>query len=334
VKKLVFHLLLWTPLLLIAAALFHLAFRTNLPQLVYMDSIRNMPFGCLDLVSDAYVYKMKPGPCALENIEYDTVLTHDAEGFRVSRPEPHYDVAVIGDSHAHGVGVADDQTFAHLLSSEHHRRARNLAIGSYATRRELDVLGEYGRDADYVVLQYCENDANENHATLKLGDEALRAQIEASLKDIMADYEQGKALGYRKPLQDLARKLLHHDYTSKVQWRTDLNTRNIEQEAHDFAKILDRYRPLLEGKRLIILESSGWLSNSPRFKTRFSTELGYLGWPQSRVLDSTKILADGDSFVLDDHLNASGHRKLAAVIDAEIAAWERADPILDSRPPK
>ena len=330
-KKLVFHLLLWTPLLLIAAALFHLAFRTNLPQLVYMDSIRNMPFDCLDLVPDAYVYKMKPGPCALRNLEYDTVLTHDADGFRVSPPAPHYDVAVVGDSHAHGVGVGDDQTFAHLLSSEHHRRVRNLAIGSHATRRELDVLDTYGRDADYVVLQYCENDANENNATLKLGPEALRSQIEASLKDIMADYEQGKALGYRKPLQDLARKLLDHSYTSKATWREDLQIRNIEQEAHDFAKILDRYRTLLEGKRLIILESSGWLSNSPRFKTRFATELGYLDWPQARVLDTTKILADGDSFVLDDHLNAGGHRKLAAAIANEIDDWERADPVLDSR---
>lgn len=333
-KKFVSYALLWTPLLMISAMVSYLMFLTNVPQLLYMDSIRNLPLRCLDLVSDDYVYKMRPGACVLENIEYDTVLTHDADGFRESRPASHYDVAVIGDSHAHGVGVGDDQTFAYVLSSEFRYHVRNLAIGSFATRRELEVLSKYGRDVDYVVLQYCENDANENNATLKLSREALRSQIEASLKDIMASYEQGKAMGYRRPLQDLARMLFDRAYSSKTAWRKDLNNRNMEQEAFDFAHILARYRSLLEGKRLIILESSGWLSNSPRFKARFATELGYLGWPQSRVLDTTEILDDEDSFELDDHINASGHRKLAAAIANEIAGWERADPIIAPRPAK
>ncbi len=333
-KKLVLYTLLCTPLLTISAVVLYLGVLTNVPQLLYMDSLRNLPFKCLEFVSDDYVYRAKPGPCVLQNVEYDTVLTHGADGFRESMPASHYDVAVIGDSHAHGVGVRDDQTFAYVLSLEYRYHVKNLAMGSFATRRELEVLGEYGRDVDYVVLQYCENDANENSASLKLSREALRSQIESGLQDIMATYDAGKAMGYRKPLHDLGIMLLDGAYSSKAAWRKDLDARNMEQEASDFANVLARYRSVLEGKRLIIVESSGWLANSPRFKATFAAQLEKIGWPRSRVLDSTGIFDDGDSFFLDDHINASGHRKLAAAIASEIAGWERIDPILDLRPAK
>ena len=334
VKKLVLYALLWTPLLMISAVVLYLGVLTNVPQLLYMDSIRNLPFECLDFVSDDYVYRAKPGPCVLQNIEYDTVLTHGADGFRESRPASHYDVAVIGDSHAHGVGVGDHQTFAYILSSAYPHRVKNLAIGSFATRRELEVLSIYGRDVDYVVLQYCENDANENNASRKLSRESLRLQIESGMQDIMASYDEGKAMGYRKPLRDLAIMLLDGAYSSKAVWRKDLLARNMEQEASDFANVLAQYRTVLEGKRSIIVESSGWLANAPSFKATFAAELENLGWLQSRVLDSTAIFDDGDAFFLDDHINASGHRKLAAAIASEIAGWERIDPILDLRAAK
>jgi hypothetical protein len=137
------------------------------------------------------------------------------------------------------------------------------------------------------------------------------------------------------PLLLIAAALFHLAFRTNLPQLVYMDSiRNIEQEAHDFAKIPDRYRTLLEGKRLIIFESSGWLSDSPRFKNRFATELGDLEWPQARVLDTTKILAGGDSFVLADHLEATGHRKLAAATANEIDDWERADPILDSRAAK
>jgi hypothetical protein len=83
----------------------------------------------------------------VDNLEYESTLTHGEDGFRRSPPSAHYDVAVLGDSHAHGLGVADEETFAYLLAAEHGLSTRNLAIGSYATLRELEVLAEYAPDA-------------------------------------------------------------------------------------------------------------------------------------------------------------------------------------------
>src|SRR5262245_50700664 len=100
-KKTAFYALLFAPLLLIVGAAIHLVFRTNLPQLLYAESIRVIPFDCIEFVPRPYVYKAKPGACTVRNLEYTSILTHGADGFRRSPPAERYGVAVLGDSHAH-----------------------------------------------------------------------------------------------------------------------------------------------------------------------------------------------------------------------------------------
>jgi hypothetical protein len=327
--KFVFYTLMLTPLMAALAAVPYFFFMTNLPQLLYSSSIRNLPFECMDFVPEYYVYKGKPGPCRLKNIEYDIVFTRDADGFRNSSVVSDQDVTVIGDSFAHGVGVADDQTFAHLLSSEYHYKTRNLGIGSYATMRELETLSQYGKDSKYVAFQYCSNDVGENEASLRLSKEALKDQIETSWKEFIRTYRQGKALGYRKPIQDLMIMLRKGSYSSKASWRESVNARNMQQEASYFARILDRYRSLLEGKRLIIFEASEWALNSPRFEHVFGTELGKLDWLSYRIINTADVLDQSDYFFLDDHTNARGNQKLAAATAGEISRWESVSPIIE-----
>ncbi len=81
-KKLIFSAAALTPLVAIVAGTFYLLLLTNLPQVLYEGSIRNIYFNCFDFVSAPYVYKMKPGPCPLKNIEFDVSFSHDADGFR------------------------------------------------------------------------------------------------------------------------------------------------------------------------------------------------------------------------------------------------------------
>jgi hypothetical protein len=163
-KKAVFRFITLIPLLSILGVLLYFVFLTNVPQLMYLYSIRNIYFDCMEFSSDYYVYKMKPGQCKLKNLEYDTTLTHDNDGFRNLRPSSGFVIAAIGDSHTHGFAVNDDQTFSYLLESQFGFTTRNLGIGSYATMRELEVLDKYGKDAKYVILQYCDNDFGENLA--------------------------------------------------------------------------------------------------------------------------------------------------------------------------
>ena len=327
-KPLVFYTVTLTPLLVLVGIVLYLLFLTNLPQRLYTDSIRNIFFDCVQFVPEDYVYKMKPGGCRVKNIEYDVVLTHDADGFRNGAVAPPYEVAVLGDSFAHGIGVGDDQTFSHLLSSRYHYRVRNLAIGSYATMRELDVLKQYGGDAKYVVLQYCSNDGAENELSVTLPQDAFRAQVETRWKTLIVTYNKGKASGYRKPMTDLLTMIRTGAYSSKAAWRQSFEVRDTSLEASYVAQIFARYQDVLKGRRLVILEASAWASNSAWFDAAFRPELARLGWLSYRVINTARILDRGDYFFLDDHVNSGGHRKLAAVIAEEIARWERADPVL------
>lgn len=328
-KSFLFHGLAWAPLVILVAVL---VFFTNLPQRVYLHSIRDIYFACLDFVPDDYVYKAKPGPCPFANLEFTTVLNHSADGFRNPDRIPGYDVAVLGDSIAHGWGVHDHETFAHLLGERHHYPAINLAIGSYATKRELDAFVAYGTRARYVVIQYCDNDASENAASTTLNPEAFRTHVETFWRSFIARYEGVKASGYRAPLLNLAGELRGLKFTWKGTWRRTVDLRGLTSEAIVFAAILTRYRGALEGKRVIVLESSTYGLNAPGFEAAFSAELSKLTWLRFKIVQTTRVLDYGDHYFLDGHLNAVGHRKLAAAIAADIASWETADLSLDRRP--
>jgi hypothetical protein len=327
-KLAIFRTILLTPLLALIAGLCYFAFFTNLGLLVYLNSIRNIYFDCMEFVPEEYVYKMKPGSCRLDNLEFKTILTHDADGFRNLRLLPHYDVAAIGDSHTHGFGVNDDETFSYLLDRRFGYSTRNLGIGSYATMRELEVLDKYGGDSEYVVLQYCDNDVGENIASLKLTRDEFKASVAAQWRGLIEDYHRGKALGLQNPLHDLAMRLVNHSYQSLADWRRGADSRNTEMEGELFARIIARHRPQLESRRLIVFESADSGRNSHRFRTAFTAELNKIDWLKYRVLDPTMILGFDDYYFLDGHPKAVGHAKLARALAASIAEWEKQEPFL------
>jgi hypothetical protein len=67
-------------------------------------------------------------------------------------------VVVLGDSVAFGLGVSDEQTFAHLLDfRDNGIEAGNLAVQGYGPDQELLLLEREGlrEDPDVVVLAFC-----------------------------------------------------------------------------------------------------------------------------------------------------------------------------------
>ena len=330
-KRVVFRLITLLPLLTIVTVVLWLFFLTNLPQLLYTQSIRNINFDCQESSTGYYVYKMKAGTCRAKNIEYDITMSFDTNGFRNGvRSTNHYDVAVIGDSHAQGAGVADDQNFSYLLESTYHYQTLNLGIGSYATMRELEALAAYGAHAKYVVVQYCDNDFAENEQSLRLSKEDFRALAEKQWNEIRNSYKAGKLRGYMAPLHDLAVMIRDRSYSAKSTWRrTLIEKRPIELEASTFGQIIERYRALLEGKRLIVIEIASYGANSPRFEASFGAELNKISGLQYRIINSAQILNYDDYFFLDGHMNSLGHQKLAAALSQEITVWESKSPLIN-----
>ena len=81
---------------------------------------------------------------------------------------------MLGDSHAMGLGVPDEDAFASLVESDLNRKTLNASMSSFGTAREmmlfqsLDVRLDLS-NLEYVVLQYCDNDVRENVAYAKSG---------------------------------------------------------------------------------------------------------------------------------------------------------------------
>lgn len=120
--------------------------------------------GCV-VFDEIMIYKPADGRCVFRNMEFDTVLEFS------NRIRKHKSIksalkgiAVIGDSHAMGWGVNDNETFSSLLQTKLQRPVFNLAVSSYGTIREVLALkkSEVIAEIDTVIIQYCENDLSEN----------------------------------------------------------------------------------------------------------------------------------------------------------------------------
>ena len=307
------RLVLW---LIIPAYLVFLALQTTFFQGVYIATIRDMYFGCMQFVDQAYTLQMRPGTCTLKNLEYDVTMTHDRAGFRNPDSLPAARVAVLGDSHACGHGVGNGQTFSALLGRQLGEPVRNLAVPASATLRELEAYAQQAPAAGLIVLQYCDNDLDENIPSLSLAPQRYQATLRKRMGEVMDNYALSKRQGM------LGQSLLTLGYAAQqlVQARfvrlppaaPDEST--LAREADAFVRVLAQYQPVLAGKTVVVLESSGWGRNRKAFQTVFEQRLRSV--PQVRwvVLDSSALLVRSDYFRLDDHLNASGHHKLASAL--------------------
>ena len=305
--------LLWLP---IPAYLLFLMLCTTFFQGVYIATVRDMYFGCMRLADAPYAYQMVPGICALANLEYSVTMTHDAMGFRDNGAAADARIVVLGDSHAYGHGVNDDQTFAALLASRLGEPVRNLALPAFATRRELEAYVAQARAASVIVLQYCDNDLDENVPSLALPAPVYLRTLHQRMGQVIKNYDHSKQQGAMGQtmlaLAYGAQQLVQARFFRLPMAAPD--EASLPQEAKAFAAVLSQYLPWLAGKTVVVLESNGWGRNRKAFKTVFAQHLQALPQVNWLVLDSSAVLTSADYFRLDDHLNASGHQRLALAL--------------------
>ena len=302
--------------LIVPAYVLYVAVRTTFLQGVYIATVRDMYFGCMQLAPTKYVYQMAPGTCALKNLEYDVTMTHDAAGFRNREAPVPVRIAVLGDSHAYGHGVNDDQTFAALLAAQLHAPVRNLGLPASATMRELEAYVAQAPTADLIVLQYCDNDLDENLPSLTMDPPVYVRTLQERMGEVMKNYDHSKQQSV------LGQSLLAASYAAHELVRARFvrlpaaapDEAALPREADAFARVLELYQRQLAGKTVIVLESSGWGRNRQNFQPVFSQRLQAIPQVKWVVLDSSALLDHSDYFRLDDHLNASGHRKLALAL--------------------
>ena len=286
---------------------------------------------CGQVLPDQRLYALTPGTCRFANGEFSTRIAVDADGYR---NDPRLmgagpiQVAVTGDSHAFGWGVADHETFAARLARRPDFRVRNLAMSSYGTAREMLTLTQLAPDARLVVIQYCDNDLRENLNFLT--DPARFGHGEEVQRQMAEIFRQRDAKGIRWSQLWKATVVRGLGWVAGA-WRLMLlpkrepgpeivEPQDLPKEADAFARVLAHFRSYLDGRQVIVLETNNWGRVRPGFADAFAAAAAANGLRGIRFVNSSDVLSRRDFFDIDEHMTREGHAKLERLI---WTAWSR-----------
>lgn len=263
-------------------------------------------------------YLLRPGECRYADVEYDTTIRANSAGLRddeESLDDP--DIVVLGDSHSLGNGVRGEETFAARLEDMSALKVLNAGISSYATAREFMLLRRLEvENAEYVIIQYCRNDLDENTEYLDSGGRLEIMSREEYATTARADRRRHQS--FARPGMGVATRAVEK-VGELVASLFPARTEKVD-EVTAFEFVLSKNKDLIEGKKVIILELNGQNRYDNRFIEKARARLRDLGL-NLRFIDTSHFLTDGDYYVLDNHMRTGGHRKVADAIIDVIRTW-------------
>lgn len=276
------------------------------------DVIQYNP-ACAHYSADLF-YTLKPGACTFTTREFAVGFRINSLGVRSDEAALHEpDIVVLGDSQAMGWAVEQDQTFSALVERQTGLRVLNTAVSSFGTAREMKMLAGVDRGRlRYVLLQYCNNDIDENEEFLA-HDYVLPIQSESS-------YDQARDMFARRRKPWLSAYLIRGWLNLGLRPvvpppPTPESTRH---EVSAFVQTLAHAGVSWDGVKLIVFEIDGTGDNNPLFAAELRRQLADdtlpAGVRSAAVLDLAPVLTPDDYRVLDDHMNPKGHQAVASAI--------------------
>ena len=251
---------------------------------------------CIEFDEDL-IFVPKNTSCNFKNLEFETKISFDKYGRYSDHPSTNINngIAVIGDSHAMGWGVNDQETFSFLLENKIKKPVYNLSVSGYGTIRELIRLEKSNLldDVDTVIIQYCYNDVGENMNFKKNSyeDTVKKFELMTTSKPVSNFRKLRKALRYSVtiPFDIIAKKnqLLNFDGHKKILF-----------------EVLKEF-PNLNNKKIIIFYANGFDMKFYNFPEGPSEEYKNINFLNINM---------GEEFFfnIDGHLNAKGHSFIAA----------------------
>ncbi len=256
-------------------------------------------------------YTLRPGECRFRGREFDTRVAVNSLGVRddessLQAPE----VVVTGDSFAMGWGVQQDESFSALLERALGRTVLNVGIPSYGTVRERRILDRI--DASRLrclIVQYDDNDPPEN-ATFEHNGDTLVISHERTYRQDVLRGTRRSGYWFPKITVEIVRGVLGQPDPLAA------DPGPVANQARLFVKaMLKAGRLDLEDVQVIVFPLNADRVVNGEFVKALEHEVSKAAYPpwvqRMKILDLSGVLAQDDFYILDDHLRAAGHRKVA-----------------------
>lgn len=266
-------------------------------------------------------YLLKPGGCTFSNTEYRTTIRVNSAGLRggdeaLRAPE----VIVLGDSYAMGWGVEEQEAFPALLAASTGRRTLNAGIASFGTVRELKLLSRLDLSRlSTLLIQFCNNDYVENEAWVRDGGRLptlSREEWEGWVRRDVAyrRYWPGRYLYWM--LSPRLERLFRRTAPPPGPDPKDPVVR--KNQVDFFIRVMEASPVDLSNVDVIVFELNGRNLDADWFGPMLREEMrrrgGIRGVPRFVSIDVAPSLDADDFYVLDEHLNPAGHRKVAGIL--------------------
>lgn len=264
-----------------------------------------------------YVYK--PGAALLHRApEFSDSITINAGGLRdddasLVRPQ----VICLGDSYTAGVGVRQQQTYAQVLERTTGLKVLNAGVSSYGTARELMLYRRLDTTAmQYLVIQYCYNDLEENIAYVQNGRQLKVRSRQAYDTLVNAHYWATRYYPLKRALT-ISRMMAKGAISNPAPETPKPGALLQATAANTFLDILYHSGMDFDRTRVLVVDISKYpvfdaqrVAQSAAYSEAFRKNV--------RFIDMAPLGDPSLYYPLDNHLNAKGHALLASLIHQEI----------------
>lgn len=261
-------------------------------------------------------YTLKPGVNGtFSNKEFSTSISANQLGLRdddSSLLAPA--IICLGDSYTMGWGVGQQQSFPQVLEKRSGQRVLNAGISSYGTAREMILLKEIDTsNLRHIIIQYCANDFLENNSFVKNN---YQLQVSSDTLYNATVRRQGFISAYYPGKYFLLNtKIFLKKQVNKIVPVFNLNEQgeemNIKEHARIFLDVLLHADINFNKVSITVIA----LGDTPSFEKGFLQELEQLLLEAPpidiRLLDLSEAFDKNDCYLIDQHLNDAGHRKVA-----------------------
>ncbi|MCI0414704.1 hypothetical protein L0222_18150 [bacterium] len=302
---------------------------------------------CHEMTYDRFLtYTLKPNHTNLcRATEYESLIKTNSMGLRDSedalrRPE----IVALGDSFTFGQGVDQQKVWPKMLERITGYKVLNAGVSSYGTARELQLLKRLDTsNLKYLILQYHWTDLHENERYIKNGFQPVVTISEKRF--LMWTHMLDTDRYYPGRLIHDSASLYRLYLTKKLQHTNETEKKDTDRHVNAFLTVLNKISTHPQTKLVIFtVGATSWWRSSGTAETmmaEYDREKGWRGFipeyfleqvskrlPNStnmpvvraaRVVNPLPLLTDDAYFIVDDHINATGHAKVATALSAALS---------------